>query len=204
MEMIEEKNSIEISNNIDDNLINHKELEENYDRRKEFQIINKKIVDLLNKDLEIPLNIKQENVKAKNFIFTENAIKKLKEIKYYLSHNYPILLEGPTGTAKTKSVEILCEEMGLKLKRFNLSSETKTADLFGRYAGDPDSLSGISFKEGIFIEAFKNGYTLLLDEINLASNQVLQSFEECLDSHKISCQIPGMSWKEIEMGKVLI
>ena len=65
MEMIEEKNSIEISNNIDDNLINHKELEENYDSRKEFQKINKKILDLLNKDFDIPLNIKQENVKAK-------------------------------------------------------------------------------------------------------------------------------------------
>ena len=91
--------------------------------------------------------------------------------------------------------------MGLKLKRFNLSSETKTADLFGRYAGDPNSFSGISFQEGAFIEAFKNGYTLLLDEINLASNQVLQSFEECLDSHKISCEIPGMPWQEIKMGK---
>ena len=34
------------------------------------------------------------------------------------------------------------------------------------------------------IEAFKNGYTLLLDEINLASNQVLQSFEECKNYYK--------------------
>ena len=60
----------------------------------------------------------------------------MKEIKYYVTNNYPVLLEGPTGTAKTKSVEILCEEMGLKLKRFNLSSETKTSDLYGRYVGD--------------------------------------------------------------------
>ena len=177
------------------------ELNEDSKKGKEFEKINKKILDLLNKDFDIPLNINKSNIKSKNFIFTDNAIKKLKEIKYYLSHNYPVLLEGPTGTAKTKSVEILCEEMGLKLKRFNLSSETKTADLFGRYAGDPKSFSGLSFQEGIFIEAFKNGHTLLLDEINLASNQVLQSFEECLDSHKISCEIPGMPWQEIQMGK---
>ena len=182
-------------------LLECKELDENYRNTTEFQNINKKISNLLDKDFEIPLNINQSNVSTRNFIFTDNAIKKLKEIKYYISHNYPVLLEGPTGTAKTKSVEILCEEMGLKLKRFNLSSETKTADLFGRYAGDPNSFSGISFQEGVFIEAFKNGYTLLLDEINLASNQVLQSFEECLDSHKISCEIPGMPWQEIKMGE---
>ena len=182
-------------------LIDCKELDSNFNREKQFEKINARISFLLNKDFEIPLNINKAKVKAKNFIFTDNAINKLKEIKYYISHNYPVLLEGPTGKAKSISVDILCEEMGLNLKRFNLSSETKTADLFGRYAGDPDSFSGISFQEGLFIIAFKNGYTLLLDEINLASNQVLQSFEECLDSHKISCEIPGMPWKEIEMGE---
>ena len=183
------------------NLLDCDELEENIKTGKEFEEINKNISSLLDKEFEIPLNINIDNIKSKNFIPTENAIKKLKEIKYYISNKYPVLLEGPTGTAKTKSVEILCEEMGLKLKRFNLSSETKTADLFGRYVGDPDSFSGISFQEGVFIEAFKNGYTLLLDEINLASNQVLQSFEECLDNHKISCEIPGMPWQEITMGE---
>ena len=182
-------------------LIKCNELESNLKSGKEFEKINQNILHLLNKDFEIPLKLEESNIRAKNFVLTKNAIKKLKEIKYYIMHNYPILLEGPTGTAKTKSVEIICEEMGVKLKRFNLSSETKTADLFGRYGGDPDSFSGISFQEGVFIEAFKNGYTLLLDEINLASNQVLQSFEECLDSHKISCEIPGMPWKEIEMGE---
>ena len=183
------------------NLIECKELESNSKGGNEFQKLSKNISTLLDKEFHIPLNIDKAKVKTKNFIFTQNAIKKLKEVKYYILNNYPVLLEGPTGTAKTKSVEILCEEMGLKLKRFNLSSETKTADLFGRYAGDPNSFSGISFQEGVFIEAFKNGYTLLLDEINLASNQVLQSFEECLDSHKISCEIPGMPWQEIKMGK---
>ena len=194
-------NIIDIHDNKNKNLLECNELEENYKSEIEFQKINKKISSLLDKEFEIPLKINKDNVKTKNFIFTENAIKKLKEIKCYISNNYPVLLEGPTGTAKTKSVEILCEEMGLKLKRFNLSSETKTADLFGRYSGDPNSFSGISFQEGVFIEAFRNGYILLLDEINLASNQVLQSIEECLDSHKISCEIPGMPWQEIDMGK---
>ena len=196
-----EKDNEDNPEEIYENLI-QKELRDNFQSRKEeSHKINQKIVSLLDEQFQINLYINPKNVSAKNFIFTKNAIQKLKEIKYYISHNYPILLEGPTGTAKTKSVEIICEEMGLNLKRFNLSSETKTADLFGRYVGDSNSFSGISFQEGIFIEAFKNGDTLLLDEINLASNQVLQSFEECLDNNKISCEIPGMPWKEIQMGK---
>ena len=134
-------------------LLECKELDENFRSENEFEYLNKKMENLLDKDLEIPLNINKENVRTDNFIFTDNAIKKLKEIKYYLSHNYPVLLEG--GTAKTKSVEILCEEMGLTLKRFNLSSETKTADLFGRYAGDQDSFSGISFQEGALLKILK-------------------------------------------------
>ena len=78
-------------------LLECKEVDENYNTNTEFQNINKKISDLLDKDFEIPLNINASNVKTKNFIFTDNAIKKLKEIKYYISHNYPVLLEGPTG-----------------------------------------------------------------------------------------------------------
>ena len=180
---------------------NGKSQENKRESSEEFDKIYRNISSLLDKDFEIPLDIDTTKIKSKNFIFTDNAVKKLKELKYYVTNNYPVLLEGPTGTAKTKSVEILCEEMGLKLKRFNLSSETKTSDLFGRYVGDPDSFSGIDFQEGVFIEAFRNGYTLLLDEINLASSQVLQAFEECLDSRKISCEIPGMPWQEIQMGK---
>ena len=122
----EKEKAVENEINTYKNLIECKELDENYKRGNEFEKIKDKISNLLDKDFEIPLDINKKNIKTKNFIFTENAIKKLKEIKYYISHNYPVLLEGPTGTAKTKSVEILCEEMGLKLKRFNLSSETNS------------------------------------------------------------------------------
>ena len=44
-------------------------------------------------------------------------------------------------------------------------------------------------------------YMLLLDEINLASEQVLQSIEASLDSKVISIEIPGMPLKEIEINE---
>ena len=46
-------------------------------------------------------------------------------------------------------------------------------------------------QEGHFLKAFKYGHPLLLDEINLASQAVLQCIEEALDSEVISIEIPG-------------
>ena len=96
--------------NKDEEKSNGKIQENKRESSEEFDKIYRNISSLLDKDFEIPLDIDTTKIKSKNFIFTDNAIKKLKEIKYYLSHNYPVLLEGPTGTAKTKSVEILCNK----------------------------------------------------------------------------------------------
>ena len=78
---------------------------ENHENEKEFDKISKDISSLLDEDFEIPLDINKAKINSKNFIFTENALKKLKEIKYYISNNYPVLLEGPTGTAKLNQLK---------------------------------------------------------------------------------------------------
>jgi AAA15 family ATPase/GTPase len=55
-------------------LLECKELDENYRNTTEFQNINKKISNLLDKDFEIPLHINQANVSTRNFIFTDNEM----------------------------------------------------------------------------------------------------------------------------------
>ena len=52
------------------------------DITEDFHQIYSKASSLLDADYQIPLNIDKVKVTTKNFIFTENAIKKLKEIKY--------------------------------------------------------------------------------------------------------------------------
>lgn len=138
-------------------------------------------------------------LKARNFVFTDEAQKRLTTLYNYLEVGIPVLLEGPTGTSKTLSSEIVCDLSGRKLIRFNLSSETKSADLLGRYVGDSNSWAGISHSKGPFITAFEEGHTLLLDEINLASPECLQFIEESLDSGIISVELPGMPLREIYM-----
>ena len=45
----------------------------------------------------------------KNFILTEKSKERLLLLKYLIELKIPILLEGPTGSSKTLSAEIICE-----------------------------------------------------------------------------------------------
>ena len=138
-------------------------------------------------------------LEKKNFIITEKSIERIKQISYYISRGIPILLEGPTGTSKTFSTEFAClvAKTEKPLIRFNMSSDTVPSDLLGKMVGDKDSLAGLSLQYGHFLKAYKEGYPLLLDEINLASESVLQCIEEALDSDSINIEIPGFPLKSI-------
>lgn len=134
---------------------------------------------------------KQENPDIKNkkgFILTDGEIKILKRIYYYLECGVPVILEGPTKTSITLS-KIVCQLRKQKLIIFNLSSDYQK------------SWAGISMSTGPFVEAFKNGYTLLLNKLDLASQECLQFIEEALDSSVISLENPGMPLEEIVMHK---
>ena len=139
-------------------------------------------------------------LEKKNFIITPNSIERIKKISYYISRGVPVLLEGPSGTSKTYSTEFACllAKTKKELIRFNMSSDTVPSDLLGKMVGDKNSLAGISSQEGHFLKAFKDGHPLLLDEINLASQAVLQCIEEALDSEIISIEIPGFPLTKIK------
>ena len=129
-----------------------------------------------------------------------------------MKNQIPCILEGETGTAKTFSTIILTKYLSKVLKRenihenfdlirFNLSSETKTSDLLGKYVGVQNSFEGIKFQEGPFIKAFSEGHCLLLDEINLSSSSLLQCIEEALDTKILSIEVPGLKLKTYNMHK---
>ena len=129
-----------------------------------------------------------------------------------MKNQIPCIMEGETGTSKTFSALILSKYLAknwekenlhekFKLIRFNLSSESKTSDLLGKYVGAKNSFAGIVFEKGPFIEAFENGHCLLLDEINLASVSLLQCIEQALDTGILSIDIPGLPLKKFKMHR---
>ena len=162
-------------------------------------------IDQIIVNIQEHINVKEnfeydkEILEKNNFIITENSIERIKKISHYISRGIPVLLEGPTGTSKTFSTEFACLIAKPKnpLIRFNMSSDTVPSDLLGKMVGDKDSLAGLSLKYGHFLKAYKDGHPLLLDEINLASESVLQCIEEALDSDSINIEIPGSPLQSI-------
>ena len=148
-----------------------------------------------------------------NYILTKNAQERLDKLYTYISKGIPVLLEGETGTSKTLSAEIICQFIYEKnLKNFNikneeekkfikysLSADVKISDLMQKLMGDKTLLSGIKIVDGPFFKAFKNGIPLILDEINLASQDVLQCIEDALDSKVINIDIPSIGFIRQEM-----
>jgi hypothetical protein len=84
---------------------------------------------------------------------------------------YPIFISGPSGIGKTFLVEQVCAELKRECIRVNFSIETDQTDLIG----GPTLVDGnITYSEGPVITCLRNGYVLLLDEIDRSNaNNIL-------------------------------
>ncbi|KAI8963544.1 midasin [Daldinia sp. FL1419] len=94
----------------------------------------------------------------------------------------PILLEGSPGVGKTTLVSALAKACGRPLTRINLSDQTDLMDLFGTDVPVEGAEAGhFAWRDAPFLRAMQNGEWVLLDEMNLASQSVLEGLNACLD-----------------------
>ncbi|CEG79450.1 Putative P-loop containing nucleoside triphosphate hydrolase protein [Rhizopus microsporus] len=94
----------------------------------------------------------------------------------------PILLEGSPGVGKTSLISALAAASGHNLVRINLSEQTDLMDLFGSDLPVEGGNSGeFAWRDAPFLQAMKAGDWVLLDELNLASQSVLEGLNSCLD-----------------------
>ena len=103
-----------------------------------------------------------------------------------------ILLEGSPGVGKTSLVNALAAVSGHRLQRINLSDQTDLIDLFGSdlpvEGGQPGEFQ---WRDAAFLDAMQKGEWVLLDEMNLASQTVLEGLNAVLD-HRGTVYIPEL------------
>ncbi|KAB8257115.1 hypothetical protein BDV32DRAFT_160729 [Aspergillus pseudonomiae] len=94
----------------------------------------------------------------------------------------PILLEGSPGVGKTTLVTALAKALGKPLTRINLSEQTDLTDLFGSDVPvEGGDVGQFTWRDAPFLQAMQRGDWVLLDEMNLASQSVLEGLNACLD-----------------------
>lgn len=104
----------------------------------------------------------------------------------------PLLLEGSPGVGKTSLVSALAAACGHRLVRINLSEQTDMMDLLGADLPAEGGAAGdFRWSDGAFLSALRNGDWVLLDELNLASQSVLEGLNAVLD-HRREVFVPEL------------
>ncbi|KAH0482225.1 MAG: uncharacterized protein KVP18_001115 [Porospora cf. gigantea A] len=135
----------------------------------------------------LPLRIE---VAEREFIVTDSVRKQVAECARLLSGGrYPLLLEGLTSAGKTSLVEYLCRLTGHTFLRINNHEHTDIQEYIGQHV--PDPVTGLMiFEEGPLVKAARNGDWIVLDELNLAPSEVLESLNRLLDDNR-ELVVPG-------------
>ena len=141
------------------------------------------------------LSIKRSNMSATDVDFSlkadttrENAVRILRALQL----DRPLLVEGSPGVGKTTLVAAISKLAGVPLTRINLSDQTDVMDLFGSDIPVEDGEAGqFTWSDAPFLQAMQRGEWVLLDEMNLASQSVLEGLNACLD-HRGSVYVPEL------------
>ncbi|KAF9464151.1 midasin nuclear AAA ATPase [Collybia nuda] len=121
---------------------------------------------------------------VENYILTPSVETKLIDLaRIIVTRRFPVLIEGPTSSGKTSSVEYLAKRTGHRFIRINNHEHTDIQEYIGSYVSDP--LTGrLVFKDGLLVRALRNGDWIVLDELNLAPTDVLEALNRLLDDNR--------------------
>jgi midasin len=121
---------------------------------------------------------------VEEYIMTPSVETKLIDLaRIVLTRRFPVLIEGPTSSGKTSSVEYLAKRTGHQFIRINNHEHTDIQEYLGSYVSDP-ATGKLVFKDGLLVRALRNGDWIVLDELNLAPTDVLEALNRLLDDNR--------------------
>ncbi|KAI0087051.1 hypothetical protein BDY19DRAFT_324469 [Irpex rosettiformis] len=121
---------------------------------------------------------------ADEYIITPSVETKLIDLaRIVVTRKFPVLIEGPTSSGKTSSVEYLAKRTGHRFVRINNHEHTDIQEYLGTYVSD-HATGKLVFKDGLLVRALRNGDWIVLDELNLAPTDVLEALNRLLDDNR--------------------
>ncbi|KAH9969750.1 P-loop containing nucleoside triphosphate hydrolase protein [Russula dissimulans] len=118
------------------------------------------------------------------YVLTPSVERKLIDLARIISTRmFPVLIEGPTSSGKTSTVEFLAKRTGHRFVRINNHEHTDIQEYLGTYISDPVS-GKLVFKDGLLVQALRRGDWIVLDELNLAPTDVLEALNRLLDDNR--------------------
>ena len=119
-----------------------------------------------------------------SYIFTETVTENLLNIIRVLSaKSYPILLQGETSVGKTSLIHWLATATGNQCLRINNHEHTDLSEYLGTYTCS-STTGQLVFQDGPLIKAMRYGWWIILDELNLASSEILEALNRLLDDNR--------------------
>ncbi|GAB0090345.1 Midasin [Sergentomyia squamirostris] len=117
------------------------------------------------------------------YILTESVRQNLKDLARIVSlGKLPVLLQGPTSAGKTSLIEYVARRSGNHCLRINNHEHTDLQEYIGTYTADVTGR--LVFQEGVLVQAMRQGYWIILDELNLASSDILEALNRVLDDNR--------------------
>ncbi|XP_048323691.2 midasin isoform X2 [Ziziphus jujuba] len=128
-------------------------------------------------------SISTSNEFTDNYILTRSVREHLSSLARAIwIKKYPVLLQGPTSSGKTSLVRYLAAITGHEFVRINNHEHTDLQEYLGSYITDAGGK--LVFHEGVLVKAIRNGYWIVLDELNLAPSDVLEALNRLLDDNR--------------------
>ena len=117
-------------------------------------------------------------------VFTESSFNIIKTIALGYKLRHPVLLLGPTSTGKSFLIKWLATLLGYEHLSYTLNPYLSKFELIGGMK--PDKKGRFVWQDGIILKAAKEGKWLVLEEINLASSDIIEVLNDYLTTGKFT------------------
>lgn len=123
-----------------------------------------------------------------NWIVDEGMKQFWEDLAIGIQDNEPVYIGGPTGCGKTEGVCMLAAALRQPVRRIQMNRDFRVAEFTGQRTLETDD-SGqqvTGWKDGVFTEALRRGWWILLDEFDQAAPDVLMKFQSVLEGKPLA------------------